>query len=232
MEKIVEQLMKLNSRDWLDIVGVLLPIVLTIVIIIQNKIYSEITNKLQKQIHNRDQINRYHDDVLIIYNTYYEFCDTIFTSGFSYNVESGNVNLALAWINNLNTLRLSIGRNLDLAKLIFGRSNKELYSIIEERFQLAIKIIDQYLNYINSGRLLDVSENAWTRVTPQEPMGISFRYNYAMLVQDQNLYNDFMKLCKSTELEVIQALVKEYQKKHSYDNFDKYFEEYFSLDEL
>ena len=53
-----------------------------------------------------------------------------------------------------------------------------------------------------------------------------------MLLQDKNLYDGFMKLCKSEELEEIQSLIKEYQDKHSYDNYDKYFEEYLSLDEL
>lgn len=37
-------------------------------------------------------------------------------------------------------------------------------------------------------------------------------------------------LCKSEELEEIHNLIKEHQEKHTYENFDKYFEEYFSLD--
>lgn len=232
MEQIVEQLIKLNTRDRLDIVGILLPIVLTVIIIIQDIIHFRITNKLQKQIHSRDRINWYHDDIWTIYKTYYEFNDTIFTSGFSYNVESGNVNMAVDGIINLNTLKLSIARNLDLAKIIFGRSNKELYSIIEERFTLSFEIIDKYIKYITGGKLWAVSENAWTRVALPYPMIPNFKYNYAMLVQDKNLYDDFMKLCKSKELEEIQTLIKEYKEKHSYDNYDKYFEEYFSLDEL
>lgn len=213
-------------------VGILLPIILTVVIIVQDIIHFRRTNELQKQIHNRDRVNRYHDDVMTIYKTYYEFCDTIFTSGFYYNVESGNVYLATTWINNLNTLKLLIGRNLDLAKLIFGRSNKEFYNIIEKRFTLSILIIDKYIDYITNGRLWDVSENAWTRVAAQYPMTPNFKYNYTMLVQDKNLYKDFIKLCESEELKEIQTLIEEYKEKHSYDNFDKYFEEYFSFDEL
>lgn len=74
---------------------------LTVVIIIQNIIYSNRSDKLQKQIHNRDRINQYHNDILMIYNTYYEFCDTIFTSGFANNVKSANISWAFTWINNL-----------------------------------------------------------------------------------------------------------------------------------
>jgi hypothetical protein len=232
MNQIVEQLIKLNSRDWLDIVGIVLPIILTVVIIFQNRIYSRRTDELEKQIHNRDQVNRYQSFILTIYNTYYDFCDTIFTSGFDNNIKNGNVNLANAWVNNLIIMRLEIVRNMDLAKLIFGRRNKELYHIVEERFKLSIKIIDKYVGYINSGKLYTVSENAWEMVIKSYPIVASYRYDYAMLVQNMEAYDNFIKLCKSEELEEIQNLIKDYQEKHSYDSFDKYFEEYFSLDEL
>lgn len=232
MEQIVEQLIKINTKDWLDIVGILLPILLTIVIIVQNKIHSHRTDELEKKIYNRDQINRYHGYILDIYNTYNDFCDIIFSSGFDDNVKSGNVNLANSWVNNLINMRISIGRKLDLAKLIFGQSNKELYSIIEERFKLAMEIISKYLEYINSGKLLDVSENAWTRIIPQNSTIMTFRYNYVWLAQNKTLYDDFMKLCQSEELQEIQALIRDYREKHNYDNYDKYFEEFFSLDKF
>ena len=56
MEQIVEQLIKLNKRDLLDIVGILLPIILTVIIIVQNRVYSLRTDALQKQIHNRVRV--------------------------------------------------------------------------------------------------------------------------------------------------------------------------------
>lgn len=232
MDQIVEQLIKLNERDFLDIGEILLPILLTIVIIVQNKIYSDRTDRLEKQICNRDQVSQYQSYILAIYNTYYDFCDTIFTSGFDNNVKNGNVNLANAWVNNLIAMKLSIGRRMDLAKLIFGRSNKELYDIVEERFKLSIEIIDKYMEYINTGNLYRVSENAWKMVIQAYPIVSSYKYNYAMLIQNREAYDNFIKLCKSEELEAIQKLVEEHQEKHSYDSFDKYFEEYFSLDEL
>lgn len=153
MDQIVEQLIQINTKDWLDIVGIILPILLTIIIIFQNKIYSHRTDVLEKKIYNSDQINRYQNYILDIFNTYNDFCDTIFRSGFDDNVKSGNVFLANTWVNNLISMRITIGRNLDLAKLIFGQSNKELYCMIEERFELAMEIISKYLEYINSGRI-------------------------------------------------------------------------------
>ena len=39
MEDIVQELVKLNQRDLLDIISILVPIVLSGIIIVQNKIY-------------------------------------------------------------------------------------------------------------------------------------------------------------------------------------------------
>ena len=122
MDQIIEQMILLNKKDWLDIIGTTLPILLSVVIIVQNRVFSYRTNKLEKYIYNRDQINRYHDDILAIYNTYYEFCDTIFASGFCNSVETGNVNIANAWINNLNNMKMFIGKKQNLSKLLFQSS--------------------------------------------------------------------------------------------------------------
>ena len=80
MEDIVKELVKLNQRDLLDIVAVLVPIFLSVIIIVQNKIYEHRNTELQKRIHNREWSQQYHDDILLVYNTYYEFCDVIFNS--------------------------------------------------------------------------------------------------------------------------------------------------------
>lgn len=45
MDQIVEQLININRKDCLDIIGILLPIILTMVIIFQNRIYSRRTDK-------------------------------------------------------------------------------------------------------------------------------------------------------------------------------------------
>ena len=41
-----------------------------------------------------------------------------------------------------------------------------------------------------------------------------------------------MKLCHSDEMIEIEYLMKKNDELHSYENFDKYFEEYFSIEKL
>lgn len=228
MEDIAKELARLNQRDWLDIIAILVPMVLSVIIIIQNKNYEHRNVELQKRIHNREWSQQYHDDILLVYNTYYEFCDAIFNSGFSYNVEIGYVNAAIAWQSQLQTLKENILRRKNLAKLLFQKKNSEMFKVINACFNREIEIIDKYMAYIFSGKLLGISENAWNRIT-QDPL---IKYNYLALQQDQRAYNDFLKLCQSDELKEIKKLLDDDMKSHNYDNYDKYFEEYFAVDKL
>lgn len=65
-QQIVEQLKELNSRDILDVIGILLPIILTAVLCVQNGVIAYRNRKLQKHIHNRDIVNQSHEDILRI----------------------------------------------------------------------------------------------------------------------------------------------------------------------
>mgnify|MGYP000212865360 FL=1 len=229
MEGIVKELAELNKRDWLDIIAILVPIVLSMIIIVQNKIYECRNIELQKRIHNREWSQQYHEDILLLYNTYYEFCDTIISSGFSYSVKCGNVNAAILWLNQLRTLKMNILRRKDLAKLLFEKKNIELFNVINKCFENENSILDKYLSYISSGKLLEISENAWNTILPGTLLQ---RYNYGLLQQNSTVYDNFLKLCKSNELEEIEKLLQNDTDLHSYEQFDKYFEEYFAVDKL
>ena len=55
MAQIVEQLIELNEKDWVDIIGILIPIMLTILIIVQSIVYHRQNSRLQREIYNREQ---------------------------------------------------------------------------------------------------------------------------------------------------------------------------------
>ena len=229
MEDIVKELIKLNQRDCFDIVTIILPILLSIIIIVQNIVYAKRTTALQKMIHNREWAQQYHEDILLLYNTYHEFIDIIQISGFENNVRSGNVNAAFGWINNIQLLKTTILRRKDLAKLLFKKKNENLYNIIKKCFEQEIEIIDKYIAYLSSGKLLETSENAWNTVCQAVP---SAKYNYQWVSQNRNVYDTFMKLCHSDEMIDIEYLMKKNDELHSYENFDIYFEEYLSIEKL
>lgn len=121
MGEIVKELVKLNQRDCFDIITVIIPILLSVIIIIQNVVYNKRTTALQKMIHNREWAQQHQGNILLLYNTYYEFVDVIYSSGFNDYVKSGNVNMVLGWMNNIQLLKTNILRRKDLAKLLFKR---------------------------------------------------------------------------------------------------------------
>lgn len=230
MDEIVKQLIHLNQKDWLDMLAVFIPILLSVIIIVQNIIYYRGNKNLQKQIHNRDQRVQYHQDIMLIYNTFYEFCDGIIRSGFANHVKMGNVNLAVSWMDHLIQLRINVGRRGDLAKLLFEKGNPKLYQIIKERIDLGVKIIDLYLDYINSGYLYNVSENAWNTIISANLYLI--KYDYKMLMQNPQILSSFSKLCYDEKILEIETLYKQYTDMHVYEKYDQYFEKYFTLNEL
>lgn len=229
MEDIVKELAKLNQKDCFDIVTIILPILLSFIIIIQNIVYNKRTTALQKMIHNREWAQQHQDNILLLYNTYYEFIDVIYSSGFNDYVRSGNVNMALGWMNSIQLLKTNILRRKDLAKLLFKKKNENLYNIIKNCFEQEIKIIDKYITYLSSGKLFIISENAWNTVCQTVSAA---KHNYQWLLQNSNAYDNFMKLCYSEEMMEIEKLLKENEKLHSYENFDKYFEEFFAVEKL
>ena len=229
MDGIVNELVKLNQKDWFDVLTAVIPILLSVILGIQNIIYERRTTKLQKMIHNREWAQQYHGDILLLYNTYYEFKDVIQTSGFENNVRSGNVNAAFGWINTIQILKTNILRRKDLAKLLFKKKNENLYTIIKKSFEQEIEIIDKYIAYLSSGKLWETSENAWNTVCQVMPAA---KYNYQWLLQNRNAYDNFIRLCYSNEMIEIEDLMKGNEKLHSYENFDKYFEEFFSIEKL
>ena len=76
---------------------------------------------------------------------------------------------------------------------------------------------------------MEISENAWNTILPGTLLQ---RYNYGLLQQNSTVYDNFLKLCKSNELEEIEKLLQNDTDLHSYEQFDKYFEEYFAVDKL
>lgn len=231
MDQLVEQLIAINKKDWLDVVGILLPILLTCVIIFQNVIYYFKTKEIQKKIHSDEWKKQFHDDVLRVYGTYYVFAEAIHDSGFAWFVRCGNYNMAISHRNHLLNVRDNINKNLDLARLIFGKNNEDLYRMVEKRIKLQTIIIDKYVEYLNSGKFYEISEKAWNTCISSQSIPIVRKYDYGYIQTNADAYDILLKLCESKELQEIETYLKECVEMHHYDNYDKYFEDYFCIDD-
>lgn len=217
------------EKTLLDYVATFLPILLSAMLIIQNHIINNRNKKLQKEIHNRDVRLRQHDDILSIYSVYYEFMDLMYTSNFAFEVKQGNVNFVMNFRNTLIQMRTIIFKKLDLAALLFKRSDNKLFTLIEERYKLSIEIIDKYMKYIN-GDFNSVASQAWNKICIINPNII--QGNYFLLHQNQEISNDFLKMCETNETKELDDLLTKHRDLHTYENYDIYFEKYLGIEEL
>lgn len=233
MNQIVEQLIELNHRDWLDYIGLLLPAFISAVLIVQNGVINKRNLELQKQIHNRDIVNQAHEDILRIYRSYYDFIDAVYTSQLVERVKHADVNFAFSYTNHLFSIKRHIIQSRDLARLLLSNSDPEMYQIVEECLNNEIAIIDKYYEYISNGRLCEVSENAWNTVLSNANNGLfSTKYNYQELYRNQNQYRNFLALCKSLECEEIDKMLERDIELHTYENYDALFEKYLKLESI
>ena len=76
-------------------------------------------------------------------------------------MRTGNGGWVNNYIGNIYNLKERVVSNKNLARLLFEAKNKDLYNIVSERNNLAIDILDKYINYYASGEFFRISENAW-----------------------------------------------------------------------
>lgn len=217
------------EKTLFDYISTFLPILLSAMLIIQNFIIDSRNKKLQKEIHNRDIRLRKHDDILKIYSVYYEVSDFLYANNIVLGVKEGNVPYITNCRFHLVLMKNNILRKLDLATLMLKNSDNELYEVVKYRFEFVAKIIDKYIDYIDSD-FVSVSLQAWSKISQLYPL--VQQYNYTLLYQIQNCLNDFHKLCETSTTLELDELLKQYAELHNYDKFDIYFEKYFDLKEL
>lgn len=213
----------------INLISIFVPIILTIILIVQNKIYNKRNEELQKEIHNRDIRLRKHDDILNIYSYFYEFNDFLISNNLLFEIKAGNINYVMPLCNNLAQMRLAFCKKLNLAELLFKRNDNELYLVIKKCIDLNIEIIDKFLSYIR-GNLLQVSTDAWNKIIILNP-NIQI-YNYYMLQSYPDNFNDFLKMCETENTKELEALLDKQKELNEYEKFDVYFEKYLGMEEL
>ena len=232
MNQIVEQLAQLNHRDCLDILGILGPILVSVIVLIQNSIIARRNKELQKSIHNRDIANQAHEDILRIHRTYYDFCDIMYA--FYESVRHADIGRVNALLNDTYNLKKRIIINLDMARMLFERKNPETLDLIKDSFNLQIKVIDMFQDYVQSGRLAVVAESAWDTVLENKNQlycSIT-RYNISELSKDPQLYSKYVDLCNTEELKSIEKVMNEVIEKQDSDEYYKAYEKYLYLERL
>lgn len=240
MEEIVLAINELTKvinegNEWHNIlVQYILPIILSIIVIVQNIIYNKQNEKIQMQISDRDIKLKFYDAILNIYNIYtqgfYKLID-LKNNIIIYNIEDSNYYVSL-----LTKTKdgLEFGYKMINAfkqsRLLFNKSDEKIIERLDELQQIYSEFLYKYSNMIYDGTLVKIAKNAWSKVIsayPEIQMG-----NRDMLLKNNVASKFFKELCTTDEVKEINELFEKYNENMYYDNFDILFEKYLNFENI
>lgn len=246
IEQLIEVINQNSIPTWITILGILIPIILSIMLLLQSHRQNKKNNQLQKQIEQNNkklqkELSEHEErvqmrgDILKIYN---DFCyaqsvigrgrgqiNVIFSNFSSYNA-SYAPNIPMQWINDVHYATSSTCQAVNRSKLLLPPSDEDLRNVLEEMYEKIKEVRDKAEFYYNSGNAYSASETAWNTITPSS--GIS-KYNYPAFGSNQPAYDSFLKLCINDSTKEIEQKIEELLSLFDYDKFDRYFEPYLQM---
>lgn len=210
------------------------PIVLSIVVIVQNIIYNKQNQEVQMQISDREINLKFYDSILNIYNIYtqgfYKLID-LNTDTIIYNIED---DYFYKYVLNKTKEGLEFSYKiinaLNQSKLLFNMYDKKIIERLEELQKIYCDFLYKYSNIIYDGTLVNTVKNAWDKVVllyPEIQIG-----NRDMLSKNNVASKLFKELCTTEEIKEINELFEKYKENMNYDNFDILFEKYLNFENI
>lgn len=229
IDKIDELIIAINNNSiplWLSIVGILIPIFISIVVAIQAYIQHNSNKKLQMYISEKEARIQMHGDFLAIYDS---FCIAQKCIGPSRNKMDeifANPNILSQWYDDLHKASFGLCQSTNRALLLLPESDTNLRNTLDSLFKKYRDLVEQIYDYISTGKVEYDRGQAWSKLNPQ--YGI-FVGNYAMLSSNPVAYGDYIKLFSNEKTKQISETIKELLPLFEYEKFDKFFEPYLRI---
>ena len=247
IQKIDELINAINNNSvplWLTIIGILVPIAISLLVWWQshqqNKkniaLQKQITTseeKLQKEICSKEIKVQMHGDILKIYD---DFClaqntigyakDNVHTIFSNFNSNNG-ISFPLQWINNVTAASNILCQSVNRAKLLLPSEDEELRTILESIWKKYKELKAKVDEYFYSGAAFTHANNAWLIIGPRFNIMAG---DYNTLMSNPIAYDAFLKLCINDTTKEINEKIAEILDLLTYDKFDVYFEKYLRMD--
>lgn len=225
---------------WITIIGVFVPILISILVLWlsgqQNKKNIELqkqmeerTRKLQKEICNRDIKAQIHGDILKIYDDFCFAQDTIAIAENNVHAVFSDFNISTLWVNRINASTNSLFQATNRAKLLLPASDQELRTTLETIRDKYKDLEDKINEYYHGGEASSVATMAWRKISSLYTIPFN---NYNALKNNPNAHDDFLKLCENSQTKEINNMIIEILPLLDYDKFDIYFEPYLQMNLL
>lgn len=212
---------------WASVVGIIVPIVLTVVSIILSVRMDKGNKKLQKIIAERDQINQTRQYVLDIYNAF-------FSGGYLLSQADGNIAYIFVsdqsyfnWSLEVENASRNIVKTYNSAKLIV--KDDKFIKQLENAFNAFSEVELLVKKYITTGEALKVVETAWNDISGQCDI---LKGDYEQLYRNSELAEKFITSCETSQTSEIQQKVSEYLELTKKEEFDEMFKKYIQVRHL
>ena len=223
----VAESLKNSTPAWVSVVGVLVPIVLTVVSIILSVRMDKNNQQMQKMLANRDMMNQTRQSVLNIYNAFY--------TG-AYVLAQADKNIAEVFSADQSYYRW--GMEIENASKDITSAYNQAKLLVEDELLLqqlkeakdAFVLVNQTVgSYICTGIPTQTIMNAWLNFSQQYNVQSG---NYYALFQNRSLGEIFIKLCENTYTKDIQEKISSYLELVNNESFDKPFKVYVQIREV
>ena len=234
MEEIVQELRKISevflqnqNPVWLSYLSSLGPLILTgISVFIAYKQHKQNQN-LQKQIANRDSANLFRQNVLEVYNAYFNGLRVVYLAiGNIANIFSTKQSLQ-QWTCELQKAYDTINFSYNQAKLMFD--DAQLLRSLETSLKRFNDLYIRVEQYYNSGLAFSAIEKAWSVIDYEYGIKNS---DYGTLLKNITAMEEFLKLCDNRHTQDIRKLMEAFEASMEDENFDKYFKKYIRINPL
>lgn len=227
LQKISEILLQNQTPVWLTYLSSLGPLILTgISVFIACRQHKQNQN-LQKQIANRDSANLLRQNVLEVYNAYFNGLRVV-------DQAVGNVVDVFAspqslqqWTFELQKAHETMSCSYNQAKLMFD--DVQLLQALETSFN---NFNDLYIcvnQYYHSGLPIVVMNNAWAAVSLKYMINAG---DYVTLSQNIQAMEEFWGLCDNRHIQDIRSLMKTFKVSVEDKTFDEHFKKYIRMNQL
>lgn len=250
MEAIAQQLERLTealNRDavpiWVTVVGIFVPILLSVLLLwqsygqnrknIQLQIRMDQNNeKLKKELEVYEERVQMRGNILKIYDDFRLVQTAVGDGGgkihlvFSNFSQYDGVHAPMRWLKKLNDTAGVVGQAVNRAELLLPAADTGIKSALENIYEKYKAIQRKTNDYYFSGRAYSVYEAAWDAVAAA--YGIE-KNNHSALVGNPAAYDEFLKLCVNDATEEIERRIDELLSLFERDKFDRYFEPYLQM---
>ena len=241
IQKIDELINEISANSvplWLSIIGVFVPILLSLLVLWQGcrqnkrniELQQQITNseeKLQKELSAKEIKVQMHGDFLKIYD---DFCIAQSVMGKAKdNMPNffANPNIAFQWTSDLINANNGVCQAINRARLLLPTCDKEFLEVLRNVFEKYRELTYKVTDYIDTGAAEFYRNQTWSKIT--QTYNIAYG-DYRALANNPIACQDFMKLYSNKEMDILNEMIREILPLFEYDSFDKYFEKYLRVD--